>query len=254
MRRAIKAILVGIATFLLGGCLLVEMQLSVSSDDTVSGTMVLAVEEEAADALGELNPQDSSLVDVGELPEGATAEPYSQDGYVGQKVTFQDVPLEQFNNDMQQDGGTFSIVREGDQLKFTGTIELDTGESADSSSGVEGLDAALEQALASSTMTLAITFPGKVLDTNGEVDGTTVTWNLADLLQESEVYATAQADGADKAGDPAQSDQSEEAVAASSDAEETDSEFPVLPVVLGVVAAIIVIGGAAFLVTRRRKA
>lgn len=249
MKSAVRAIVIAGLVALLSGCFLVEMKMAVSSDDEVSGTMTLAIEESAAGALGELDPDGGTLIDVSDLPAGATSAPYEQDGYVGQTVTFTDVPLEEFNASMQQDGGTFSLVREGDEFVFTGTIEL-TGDSDPSDAELEGLDEAMNQALASGSMTMSMTFPGEITDTNGEVDGTTVTWELADFLEETELYATAAADGA---GEPAVSEEDTSVADDSSAADENDSSA-VLPIVLGIVAAIILIGGAAYLITRRRKA
>ena len=257
MKGVVRAVLVAAMVFVLSGCYLVEMEMTVSSDDKVSGTMTVALQEEATAMLEELGSDDGALIDVGDLPDGVTTEPYDQDGYTGQTVTFTDVPLEEFNSVMQQDDGTFSLTRSGDQYLFTGTIDMSGGsesagdtDSPGSTDGpdLEGFEEAITQALASGSMTLTMTFPGEILDTNGEVDGTTVTWDLADFLEQSELHATA------VAGDAAapEGEQGESAADTSAD-DEGDSGFPVLPVVLGAVA-IVVVGGAAYLITRRRKA
>lgn len=247
MKSAVRSLLILAGVLVLSGCFLIDMKMTVSSDDTVSGTMVIAVEESAATALEEMGEGDDLLNGTEDMPAGATVEPYEQDGYVGRQISFDDVPIDEFNDMFQQDGGTFTLARDGDSFVFEGTFDTGSGSGGTDSSdpAMPDMDAMMEQILSSASMAMSMTFPGEVTNTNGEVDGTTVTWDLADLQDGGEVHATALA--ADGAGNIDSVDAAEAAGAGD------DSGFPVLPVVVGVVAAIVIIGGIVILLRMNKK-
>ena len=69
------------------------MDVEVSPENTVSGTAVIAIDESLVELSGQSADEIFSDVDQSELPEGASVEAYSEDGFVGQRITFEDVPL-----------------------------------------------------------------------------------------------------------------------------------------------------------------
>ncbi|GMA35510.1 hypothetical protein GCM10025876_17140 [Demequina litorisediminis] len=95
---------------------------------------------------------------------GGTITDYAEDDFIGKSVTFEDQPF----SDLDFDTDELSITREGDEYVVEGA--LSAGEEA------AGLGELPEDA----SMTLTLTFPGEVTDTNGTVDdsGRTVTWDL----------------------------------------------------------------------------
>ncbi|WP_134325016.1 LppM family (lipo)protein [Cumulibacter soli] len=254
MKSAVRSLMILAGVLLLSGCFLIDMKMTVSSDDTVSGTMVIAVEESAAAALEEMGEGDGLVNGSEDMPAGATVEPYEQDGYVGRQISFDQVSIDEFNEMFQENGGTFTLTRDGDSFVFEGNLDTGSGSGgADPSAGgadpsdpaMPDMDAMMEQILSSASMSMSMSFPGEVTDTNGEVDGTTVTWDLTDLQDGGEVHATALAE--DGAGNIDSGDAAE--AAGTSD----DSGFPVLPVVIGVVAAIVIIGGILILLRMNKK-
>lgn len=184
IRRA--GALVGLA-LLLTGCLKLDMALTVSSDDTVDGDLVFAVNKEIVELTGQSVDDLVGDATVPEDVEGATQEPYEDDRFVGTRVTFDDVALA----DLQEraDPDALSIERRGDTFVVSGVMDL----SADDGD-IEGnpFEDQIADAFDTAELRIAITFPGEVLETNGRVDGTTVTWEPA-FGERTELTAVASA-------------------------------------------------------------
>lgn len=157
----------------LAGCFKGKVDLTLNSDNTIDGTMVIAIQSGLGESLG---MSDDDILgemtgDVSDEFDGAKVEDYDEDGFIGKKYTFANQPLDAFKGD--SDGSDISITREGDTFIVDGTWSTD-----DAGTGTEGMDPA---ALGAS-FTFSVTFPGGVTDSNGTVsdDGNTVTWNLLD--------------------------------------------------------------------------
>jgi hypothetical protein len=176
----------GALALLLSACLKLDMDLEVSADDTVSGTVIFGVQKELLELTG------GSIEDVigtdSPLPEdveGVTVEDYEDDEFAGQQFTFDAVPLEQFNTGDSEE--ELRIVREGDTFVVSGVLDLSTGVT-----GTTGLDP--EQFLQGAELRVRITFPGEVISSNGQIDGNTVTWE-PEVGERLELQATASAVG-----------------------------------------------------------
>lgn len=141
------------------------MGLEINSDNTVDGDVVLAFSDEMIEMMSEMGEEDPSegLSEADDLPDGAKVEEYDQSGYTGQRITFEDASLKE----MSTDG--LSIVRDGDEFVFS----FDAGEEFTEENPME--------ALAKPRFRLKVTFPGKVAESNGNIDGNTVTWGYSDL-------------------------------------------------------------------------
>jgi len=165
-----RVAMVAALAFLLAGCLKLDMELQLQTDDTVDGSVVFAVNKDvleltggsAEDLLGGQTPFPSDV-------EGVSAETYDDGEFAGQQFNFDGVPIEEFSGD-PSDPESLSIVREGDTFKVAGVLDLSQG-----LSGATGA-AGAEQFLESAEIRIAVTFPGEVIDSNGQVDGNTVTW------------------------------------------------------------------------------
>ena len=154
----------------LAGCVRVDMELDVSPENTVSGSAILAVDEGILQLTGQNADQlFQDMETTSDLPPGAAVESYAEDGFVGQRISFDDVPLAEFSQGGLTDTGEeLSIVRRGDEFHVTGQLDM-TG----SDFGGEEVPAGV---LDSVEFRIAITFPGPVRSATGEVDGNTVTW------------------------------------------------------------------------------
>jgi len=159
-RRSAALLLVLLAALtLLTGCSRVRAALAIQPDDTVRGEIVLATPTRGPADTGPvitIPPEISADVDV---------ETYRQDDYVGSRLTFSGLSL----TDVSMlttvvagaDGRTeFTLRRIGNRVLAEGTVDLATV-SADRAD-----------------FQLKITFPGELIETNGDAEAGTVTWVL----------------------------------------------------------------------------
>jgi hypothetical protein len=164
----------GAMALLLAGCFKVDMDVEVAPDNTVSGSAIIAVDESLLQLSGQSADQLFKEMDLSDLPAGATVDRYQEDGFIGQEITFEDMPLEEFtrNNTLSGSGASageeLNIVRQGDEFHVTGAFDM-TGQEF---TGTE----VPQQFLDSFEFRISVTFPGEVKSSTGEIDGNTVTW------------------------------------------------------------------------------
>ena len=175
---------------LLSACIKLDMNLAVASDNTVSGTIIFALNKQLIELSGQ--SADDLLGSAAPVPsdvQGIETQPYEDDNFQGQQFTFDAVPLSEFN----QEGGDadqLRITREGDTFEVTGALDLSSA-GATGASGVSGFPGA-EEIFQSAEMKISLTFPGEVQSSNGQVDGNTVTW-VPTVGERLELQATASA-------------------------------------------------------------
>lgn len=163
----------------------VSAELTLKPNNTVDGTMILAMNRSLAQLTGqdpkaladELNKQ---ILNGDNHPKSTRTEVYSDETFVGTKITFLDEPITTFNDSSASpsasptDGTSSSddlkIVRDGDDFVVSGSF--------DATSSRAGLDTSTDMsAFANGAHLLfAITFPGEVKQHNGTLKGRTVTW------------------------------------------------------------------------------
>jgi hypothetical protein len=193
--RMARLAAVGLLAVLLTGCIKLNVDFDVSSDNTVSGTMVFAFSKQLLQLTGQSAQEliGSSAPIPSSVP-GVSAKPYDDGDFVGEEFTFDGVPLTQFNAD---DPESLSIVRHGGTFTVSGVLDLSGGTGGSGATGASGATSSIpgiNQALGGADIRISITFPGSVTDTNGTVDGTTVTWK-PQVGQRLELRATAGATG-----------------------------------------------------------
>jgi hypothetical protein len=189
MQATARFVAVGILAVLLTGCIKLNVDFSVSSDNTVNGTMVFAFSKQLLQLTGQ--SAQALLASSAPIPSsvpGLSAKPYDDGEFSGEEYTLDAVPLTQFSDDPSS---PFRIVRTGDTFTVSGVLDLSSGAGV---SGASGAIPGLDQALAGADIRISITFPGEVTDSNGVVDGTTVTW-MPKIGQRLEIHATAGAIG-----------------------------------------------------------
>jgi phosphatidylinositol mannoside-binding LppM-like protein len=164
----------GAMALLLAGCFKVNMDVEVSPENTVSGNAVIAVDESILQLSGQSADQLFQDMNLSDLPTGATVSPYEDDGFIGQEITFEDMPLEAFTQNNTLSGSStgtgeeLNIVRQGDEFHVTGAFNM---------TGAEFTGTEIpQQFMESFEFRISITFPGEVKSATGEIDGNTVTW------------------------------------------------------------------------------
>lgn len=158
------------------GCVKLNVDLTVKGDDTVSGTMVFAV----AKSLTELGDQSETggtgaeTEGLLESSENVVVEPFDDGDFVGSTYTFENLPLEQFTPKVGEESA-FGLSRDGDNIIVSGVLDTSSeGEELESNPFGEALLAGL---IGSSDIRIAITLPGEIKESNGTIDGQTITWN-----------------------------------------------------------------------------
>jgi hypothetical protein len=172
VRVAGRLLALGAMALLLAGCFRVNMDVEVTPENTVSGTAIIAVDESILQLSGQSADQLFQDMDLSDLPTGATVDPYEEDGFVGQQITFDEVSLEDFrgNNSLSgaDAGEELDIVRKGDEFQVSGAIDM----SGQEFTGTE----VPEEFMDNFEFRISITFPGEVKSATGDIDGNTVTW------------------------------------------------------------------------------
>jgi len=175
-------------------CVRTVAQFEVSDNDTISGSLVVAVPDRAIEALtAETDQTADQLVDwiseqttgsIGPMVPGAKAETYHQDGYRGTKLVFDGLDIADFGRGPE--GTDLVLTHEDGQYQLTGRITLPTIEDF-----LGGSASLVDQGLAGNTsLTLTFTFPGPVTATDGAASDNSVTWDLK-LGQTTQINAVA---------------------------------------------------------------
>jgi hypothetical protein len=156
-------------TLALAGCLKMNVDLTVTPQDTVNGTMILGIDKSVAAMSGQSEEQlRKQFTDAAPTAApGTKVEPYADDTYIGSKITFTELPLADLNKDSSRD--QLRIVHDQEAGTYTVSGELDLSRL----SANDPMGAAFARTL---DVRIAITLPGDVTEHNGTLDGRTVTW------------------------------------------------------------------------------
>ncbi|WP_062210564.1 LppM family (lipo)protein [Demequina oxidasica] len=161
LRLALVAV-IGAAT--LSGCMRFTADLRLEPDNTVDGTYVVAVENGTGNALGisDAEAAQNMYDDSGLASQLAHSmqRVYRDDGFTGVQVEFRGENLARF----APTDDRFGVIREGDEFVVSGPSSEVSEDDAESLKGAD--------------LRVSIEFPGPVTESNGTVEGNTVTWNL----------------------------------------------------------------------------
>jgi hypothetical protein len=189
-RRILSALGLGVLTVLLSACVKLDMNLTVHSNDTVSGSVIAGVSKQVLPALGgeqAVRDQVQQLLSENELPAGVEITNFSDNTYSGIKATFEDLALNEVNTRLASRTQGPLIKHENGQFIVDTTLPL-SGDAF----GVGDLGVAA----GTGDIRIVVTFPGRVLSHNGQLDGTTVTWT-GTLGQDLVMQAVSEDSGAE---------------------------------------------------------
>lgn len=205
---------------LLSGCLKYDLALVVSEDDTLDGTMIVAIAREFA--VG-----DEVLGRTGDITtsEGSVSkEPYEDADYIGSRFVLRGVPISEIDALATDGSSRFSLTREGDEHLLDATLDFNLA-------GTDSIPTG-----SSFTAMVSFTFPGAVLESNGAISGNTVAWTELRPDADNSLTARASALANGQAGTP------------------PGSGTPWWVWVLVGVGALLVLGLITALILRRRRA
>lgn len=156
-RTAPLLIVLLMALLAVSGCARVQAALAVQPDDTVRGDIVVATPEQGPDDPGPEISVPPALAGEVEVTE------YRQEGYAGSLVRFDGLTFAQVGELLAagpDDTVRLELRRAGNRVVVSGQVDLSTA----------GADRADFQ--------LKISFPGQVVDANGDADSGTVSWTF----------------------------------------------------------------------------
>jgi len=231
---------------LMTGCIKLNMNLGINSDDTVSGTVEFGVQKELLELTGQ-NVEDLLGTDApipSEAP-GVTVEPFDDGEFAGQQFIFESVPIAEFNSGgivggsgatgisgVTGAGDTLNIAHQGDTFVVTGVLDLSAGLSG-ATGPFGGTGGA--QFFESADIKIAITFPGAVIEApGGQIDGNTVTY-VPEFGDRLEINATGSAVDNGEAADVVGG---------------SDSFLPLVLIIAGVALVLLIV---IFLIVRSRR-
>ena len=173
MNRPLKfASVVLAAVLLLSGCVRFQADLKFNPNDTVDGSIVVAVvlgddddaKEQAAASVEQI---ESQLLAGLRGETGVRASEYDQDGYYGTRFDLDDTPLTAFSGGGNE--GKLALSRVDDEYVFSGLLNFTPDDGEDVADPDDD----------TTNITISVTFPGTVTEHNGELNGTTVSWSAS---------------------------------------------------------------------------
>lgn len=179
LKKILFALLCCVLILTTSGCVKFDLDLTINSDSTVSGTMIFAVSD-ALSELGDEQVPDTPTDDlVDPTAKGVTTEPYDDGQFVGQRITLDRVPFSEFSRGGES--GDLTIVRDGNLITLKGFLDL--GDDTSPPTAEENLGGVLGEAFvkslfSSADLRIRVTFPSEVVSTTGSLSENkrTVTW------------------------------------------------------------------------------
>ncbi|MGW1341536.1 LppM family (lipo)protein [Kribbella sp. NPDC002412] len=170
MMNRVRAALVLVACLVaLTGCVKLDADLKVGSNETVSGNMQIGVDKQLLESSGQSLDKVREQIENGikeTTTDGVTCKAFEDDRYVGSNCTFESVPFDKMGS---SSGEGVGFRKEGDKVIVT--VKADNlGNNVPSGS--------------QPTVNFKITMPGKILehDDGAKIDGRTATYDSIDKL------------------------------------------------------------------------
>jgi hypothetical protein len=173
MKRPIKFVsIVLAAALLLTGCVRFQADLTFNPDDTVDGSIVVAMvlgdgDDAKENAAASVEQIESELLGSLRGAIGVRASEYDEDGYFGTRFDLDDTPLSAFAGGGEE--GKLALSRDGDEYVFSGLLNFTPDDGED----------AVDPDDDTTNITISVTFPGTVTEHNGDLDGSTVSWTAS---------------------------------------------------------------------------
>ena len=171
MMNRVRAAVVVVACLIgLTGCVKIDGDLKVGSNETVSGSMKIGVDKQllqsSGQSLDKIRQEIESSI-KSSATEGVTCKSYEDSKYVGSDCTFSNVPFDKMGG-ASEDGVGFH--KDGDKV----TVKVNGGNAG----------ANLPSGSGQPEVNLKITMPGKILehDDGAKVSGRTATYDSLDKL------------------------------------------------------------------------
>lgn len=165
VRRTAAVAVAALTVLALTGCVRMGIDLELRPDDVARPTIILAVEDQVLDTTGLSAPDfiDQLVEDQDPAENAVRVEEYSSDGHTGERYVYDEQPISTIASTVRQ---PVNVVHEGDDYVVSGVLDLSRS----------GLGLPHGVSLDDLSVTISITFPGQVAESNGSIDGNTVHW------------------------------------------------------------------------------
>jgi len=183
-RRLAAAGLVTAVMLILTGCARLNMFIDLHENDRASMSLNLAFQDEALREMGQ-DPAEfwagaQQELEAG-LPSGARVQSYPEPGWSGFNVSILDTPISELDGFDDAGMGGVMVTRDGDYYIFrsaSGLADELEGVADQMPAGVEALD-----------LTLQLSCPGAIAESNGTIMGNMVRWDLTQFTSAQELTA-----------------------------------------------------------------
>lgn len=173
--RVVLGVLLMLVVGLLTGCLRYTESLTIATDDTVSGIIIIGARKQGSSGDAPMPTPEPGQ----QLPEPTSDSPnivvvpFDHEQESGYKITFRDATFEEVSQfaPLGDKGGALELTRDGEEILISMTIDLTYAVPADQ----------IEYHQDNAKATVQLTVPGTVTSSDGQVDGQQITWELEPL-------------------------------------------------------------------------
>ncbi|MET7708625.1 DUF3153 domain-containing protein [Micromonospora sp. NPDC005413] len=167
-----KALRVAVCLLLLAalsGCMQLNMGLTVNADDTVDGQLLLTAQKSLLTSRNKNVPAAFAELrqNIPALPQGEETG-YEDDKLFGTQISYRKAPLASFDTE------SVKLVRDGDFYRFTLPLDPTKYGGKVAQQNPQNQQAFLKLM----SFEISVTFPGRVIDSNGTVNGRSVSWKV----------------------------------------------------------------------------
>jgi hypothetical protein len=193
-----RKVITGLATVglvsLLSGCIKMDMDMKLSKDEKISGTMIVGFQKSLLEMMGESEDEFLKDMKLGEgMPKGSKVKKYEKDGYIGQEVSFKDLPASELSNlgnaakgataaasgDASTSKDDLKLAKVKGKWVMTGTMDLSAASGSTGGAKPKAGEPDMSALMKGFKIRIKMTFPGKIVEHDkwGKVKGNSVEWN-----------------------------------------------------------------------------
>ena len=176
MKRAFASLISAFFVILVtAGCMQLDSKLTVSTNDTVSGTATIAIDNSIAPLVNSqtVSAAFPSLGKIFKSSPGVTVTKYADGNYSGYSYLFNSVPLAKFKT-KKSEVAFLAFRREGDNIHLAGLVDTSSIKKLANLSAMSTTQ--LNLLFSDSKIRLVVTLPGTISYATGKIDGNTITW------------------------------------------------------------------------------
>jgi hypothetical protein len=178
-----------LTALVLSSCIKVDMDMKLGKNEKINGKAIVGIKSSTIELMGQKKDDFFKEMekDNSSLPKSVKAKRYDKDGFIGQELTFKDLPASEFSKvssstksstgaDSGSSADDIKLVKKGDTWVLTGTLDFATDGIGTENDGTDA--AAMKAILKDFQVRVKMEFPGKILehDKFAKIKGNTAEW------------------------------------------------------------------------------